>query len=169
MILRSSSMRRASSSGGRLGNTRSSFDSILRLAPTRPAPPPPSSAALELAPAAASSSSVISTELAAPLPSDATTASSSSRSSSSIVSSLIARCCSLNMPVPTGMGIPMIMHSLTPSTVSVLPCSAASNRWSVVFSNDASMRTLSFIFAMPNRVMPSTSPLYVITSARSME
>ena len=30
------------------------------------------------------------------------------------------------------------------------------------------MRTLSFIFAMPNRVMPSTSPLYVMTSARSM-
>ena len=30
------------------------------------------------------------------------------------------------------------------------------------------MSTLSFIFAMPKRVMPSTSPLYVMTSASSM-
>ena len=30
------------------------------------------------------------------------------------------------------------------------------------------MSTLSFILAMPKRVMPSTSPLYVITSASSM-
>ncbi len=30
------------------------------------------------------------------------------------------------------------------------------------------MSTLSFILAMPKRVMPSTSPLYVMTSASSI-
>mmetsp|Transcript_18847 Transcript_18847/g.58640 ORF Transcript_18847/g.58640 Transcript_18847/m.58640 type:complete len:244 (-) Transcript_18847:1976-2707(-) len=76
---------------------------------------------------------------------------------------------SLKPPVPTGAGMPMMMHSDTPSTLSTRPCSAASKRWSVVFSKDASMSTDSFILAMPKRVMPSTSPLYVITSARSIE
>mmetsp|Transcript_10484 Transcript_10484/g.29328 ORF Transcript_10484/g.29328 Transcript_10484/m.29328 type:complete len:298 (+) Transcript_10484:80-973(+) len=168
MILRSSSIKAASKRGGRLGKINSFSDSILSPAATRPAPPPPpSSTAFELAPAAASSSSVICTEFfAASTPSSIAAAASSS---SSRVSSRIARSRSLNMPVPTGMGIPMMMHSLTPSMVSVRPCSAASNRWSVVFSNDASISTLSFIFAMPNRVIPSTSPLYVITSARSIE
>ena len=55
-------------------------------------------------------------------------------------------------------GFPMMMLSDTPSMLSVLPYADASNRWSVVFSNDASISTLSFILATPNRVMPRISP-----------
>ena len=71
---------------------------------------------------------------------------------------LFERIASRGAPVPAAMGMPMMMASLTPSIASVRPCSAASNRWSVVFSKEASMSTLSFILAMPKRVMPSTSP-----------
>jgi hypothetical protein len=56
------------------------------------------------------------------------------------------------------MGAPLIS--------SARPRSAASNKWSVVFSNDASMSTLSFILAMPKRVMPSTSPCMAESSFR---
>lgn len=52
----------------------------------------------------------------------------------------------------------MIILSDTPRILSFFPYAEASKRWSVVFSNDASMRTLSFIFATPNRVMPRISP-----------
>ena len=52
----------------------------------------------------------------------------------------------------------MMMLSETPAMASVLPYAEASNKWSVVFSKDANMRTLSFIFATPNRVIPRTSP-----------
>jgi len=55
-------------------------------------------------------------------------------------------------------GFPMIMLSETPETPSVFPTADASKRWSVVFSNDASISTLSFILATPNLVIPSTSP-----------
>lgn len=55
-------------------------------------------------------------------------------------------------------GFPMMMLSETPEMPSVLPIADASKRWSVVFSNDASINTLSFIFATPNLVIPSTSP-----------
>ena len=61
----------------------------------------------------------------------------------------------------------MMMHSDTPTIASVRPCTAASKRWSVVLSNDASMSTDSRIFETPNRVMPRTMPLNVITSANS--
>jgi hypothetical protein len=44
---------------------------------------------------------------------------------------------SLKRPVPRGMGMPMMMHSETPTIASVRPCTAASKRWSVVFSNEA--------------------------------
>jgi hypothetical protein len=40
---------------------------------------------------------------------------------------------SLNMPVPTFIGIPMMMHSLTPLMTSCCPCTDASKRWSVVY------------------------------------
>ena len=63
------------------------------------------------------------------------------------------------MDVPViAAGLPMMMLSETPAILSVLPYADASNKWSVVFSNDANMSTLSFIFATPNRVMPNTSP-----------
>jgi len=55
-------------------------------------------------------------------------------------------------------GFPMMILSDTPAMLSFFPKAEASNRWSVVFSNDASIKTLSFIFATPNRVIPSTSP-----------
>ena len=55
-------------------------------------------------------------------------------------------------------GFPIIMLSETPEISSVLPMADASKRWSVVFSKDASINTLSFIFATPNRVIPRTSP-----------
>ena len=55
-------------------------------------------------------------------------------------------------------GLPMIILSETPAILSLFPNADASKRWSVVFSNDASISTLSFIFATPNRVIPSTSP-----------
>ena len=55
-------------------------------------------------------------------------------------------------------GFPIMMLSETPAMLSILPKADASNKWSVVFSKDASIRTLSFIFATPNRVIPSTSP-----------
>lgn len=73
----------------------------------------------------------------------------------------------LNAPVPTPMLCPMMIHSLTPSILSRFICHAASNRWSGVFSKLASWRTESRILLRPKRVMPRTSPLYVITSARS--
>mmetsp|Transcript_25747 Transcript_25747/g.65467 ORF Transcript_25747/g.65467 Transcript_25747/m.65467 type:complete len:502 (-) Transcript_25747:932-2437(-) len=65
------------------------------------------------------------------------------------------------------MGMPMMMDSLTPTTASQRPWMAASNRWSAVFSKLAVCSTLSFILAIPKRVMPSTSPLYVMQSASS--
>jgi hypothetical protein len=43
--------------------------------------------------------------------------------------------------------------------VRVLVVPAASKRWSVVFSKDASMSTLSRILATPKRVMPNISPV----------
>ena len=55
-------------------------------------------------------------------------------------------------------GFPMIMLSETPEMPSVFPTADASKRWSVVFSNDANISTLSFILATPNLVIPSTSP-----------
>ena len=55
-------------------------------------------------------------------------------------------------------GLPMMILSETPAILSVFPNADASNRWSVVFSNDANIRTLSFIFATPKRVIPRTSP-----------
>lgn len=55
-------------------------------------------------------------------------------------------------------GFPMMMLSETPEMPSILPTADASKRWSVVFSNDASINTLSFILATPNLVIPSTSP-----------
>ena len=63
-------------------------------------------------------------------------------------------------------GLPMIIASDTPVIASFLPTAAASNRWSVVFSKDASISTLSFIFATPKRVMPRTSPFRKIISKR---
>ena len=45
-----------------------------------------------------------------------------------------------------------------PQTESFCPKYAASKRWSAVFSKEASMRTLSFILAKPNLVIPSISP-----------
>ena len=63
----------------------------------------------------------------------------------------------IDVPV-IAAGLPMMILSDTPAMQSVLPKADASKRWSVVFSNDASMRTLSFILATPNRVIPSTSP-----------
>jgi hypothetical protein len=66
---------------------------------------------------------------------------------------------SAHMEVPQfAAGFPMIMLSETPAMLSFLPNAEASNRWSVVFSNEASISTLSFIFATPNRVIPNTSP-----------
>lgn len=55
-------------------------------------------------------------------------------------------------------GFPMIILSETPEMPSVFPTADASKRWSVVFSNDASISTLSFILATPNLVIPNTSP-----------
>jgi hypothetical protein len=55
-------------------------------------------------------------------------------------------------------GFPMMILSDTPAILSFFPNAEASNRWSVVFSNEASMSTLSFIFATPKRVIPRTSP-----------
>jgi len=55
-------------------------------------------------------------------------------------------------------GFPMIILSETPDMPSIFPTADASKRWSVVFSNDASISTLSFILATPNLVIPSTSP-----------
>lgn len=55
-------------------------------------------------------------------------------------------------------GFPIMILSDTPVMPSFFPNAAASNRWSVVFSNEASMSTLSFILATPNRVIPKTSP-----------
>ncbi len=52
----------------------------------------------------------------------------------------------------------MMILSETPAMLSVFPKAEASKRWSVVFSNDANMRTLSFILATPKRVIPRTSP-----------
>ena len=63
-------------------------------------------------------------------------------------------------------GLPIIMLSETPAMLSFFPKAEASKRWSVVFSNEASMSTLSFILATPKRVIPSTSPyskLVVVT------
>lgn len=54
--------------------------------------------------------------------------------------------------------LPIIILSDTPAILSFFPKAAASNKWSVVFSNEASIRTLSFIFATPKRVIPRTSP-----------
>jgi hypothetical protein len=54
--------------------------------------------------------------------------------------------------------LPMIILSDTPAILSFFPKAAASNKWSVVFSKEASIRTLSFIFATPKRVIPRTSP-----------
>ena len=65
------------------------------------------------------------------------------------------------MDVPQfAAGFPRMILSETPVILSCLPNAEASNKWSVVFSNDASMRTLSFIFETPNRVMPSTWPYW---------
>mmetsp|Transcript_30816 Transcript_30816/g.68037 ORF Transcript_30816/g.68037 Transcript_30816/m.68037 type:complete len:215 (+) Transcript_30816:97-741(+) len=75
---------------------------------------------------------------------------------------------SLNNPVPMGIGTPIMMHSDTPTMESWRECTAASNRWSVVFSKEASISTDSFILATPKRVMPNTSPLKVITSLSSI-
>ena len=55
-------------------------------------------------------------------------------------------------------GLPIMILSDTPAMASVFPKADASNKWSVVFSKDASIRTLSFILATPNRVIPRTSP-----------
>ena len=55
-------------------------------------------------------------------------------------------------------GFPIIILSDTPAILSVFPSAEASNKWSVVFSKEASMRTLSFILATPKRVIPRTSP-----------
>lgn len=55
-------------------------------------------------------------------------------------------------------GLPMMILSDTPAIKSVFPYADASKRWSVVFSKEANIRTLSFIFATPNRVIPKTSP-----------
>ena len=64
-----------------------------------------------------------------------------------------------HMEVPViAAGLPMMILSDTPAMASVLPNADASNKWSVVFSKDASINTLSFILATPKRVMPSTSP-----------
>ena len=52
----------------------------------------------------------------------------------------------------------MMILSETPAILSVFPNADASNKWSVVFSKDANIRTLSFIFATPKRVIPRTSP-----------
>ena len=66
----------------------------------------------------------------------------------------------------------MMMHSETPWIASRLEKREASNwgladgshsasiltKWSVVFSKLASIRTESFIFETPKRVIPSTSP-----------
>lgn len=51
-----------------------------------------------------------------------------------------------------------MMHSDTPWIGSRRALKDALKRWSVVFSNDASMSTESFILATPKRVIPSTSP-----------
>ena len=64
-----------------------------------------------------------------------------------------------HMDVPQfAAGFPRMILSETPVILSCLPNAEASNKWSVVFSNDASMSTLSFIFETPNRVIPSTWP-----------
>ena len=52
----------------------------------------------------------------------------------------------------------MMILSETPAILSFFPNAEASNRWSVVFSKDANIRTLSFILATPKRVIPKTSP-----------
>ena len=57
----------------------------------------------------------------------------------------------------------MMMLSDTPAMLSFLPNAEASKRWSVVFSNEASMSTLSFIFATPKRVIPRTSPCHTVS------
>ena len=58
------------------------------------------------------------------------------------------------MMIPIGIGTPIIIHSDTPTILSSRLCTAASKRWSVVFSNDANISTLSLIFATPNLVIP---------------
>lgn len=58
----------------------------------------------------------------------------------------------------------MMILSDTPAMSSVFPNTDASKRWSVVFSNDANIRTLSFIFATPNRVIPRTSPYPAVSA-----
>jgi hypothetical protein len=63
----------------------------------------------------------------------------------------------------------MMMLSETPAMLSVFPKAAASKRWSVVFSNEASMSTLSFILATPNRVIPRTSPFAIVRMEKRWE
>ena len=55
-------------------------------------------------------------------------------------------------------GKPMMMLSDTPRMRSVFPYADASKSWSVVFSKEASIKTLSFILATPKRVIPRISP-----------
>lgn len=52
-------------------------------------------------------------------------------------------------PVPKAAGKPIMIDSETPAITSCWPWYAASNKWSAVFSNDASIRTDSFILARP--------------------
>lgn len=63
-------------------------------------------------------------------------------------------------------GLPIIILSETPAMLSFFPYAEASNRWSVVFSKEASINTLSFILATPNLVIPRTSPYGKISPAR---
>lgn len=62
-------------------------------------------------------------------------------------------------------GLPIMILSDTPEILSFFPYADASNKWSVVFSNDANIKTLSFILATPNRVIPRTSP-YIFVDRR---
>lgn len=71
-----------------------------------------------------------------------------------------------NIPVPTDIGCPTIIFSDIPLILSCFPWVAASNKKSVVFSNEANIIVESFILSTPFLVNPITLPLQVITSAK---
>lgn len=71
-------------------------------------------------------------------------------------------CWILSTPVPIATGMPIMMHSLTPSILSSFPFTEALKRWSDVFSNEANINTLLSIFWIPNLVIPRTTPCYNI-------
>lgn len=77
-------------------------------------------------------------------------------------------CLISNMPVPMVIGCPIIIFYETPLILSCFPCVAASNKKSVVFSNDANIIVESFILSTPFLVNPMILPLQVMTSDKRL-